>query len=120
MICETGDPGDAFYIILRGRLSIWQGHSPKHGESWDEHARVQKVLQPGDSFGELALQSDDGVRSVTVKTEEPTVLAVLSKRNYLLTVGLALSHTHTHTFHNVILQSKHQLMTASVVHIQPF
>lgn len=86
VICETGDPGDVFYIILRGRLSMWHGHAPKHGEAWDEYARIKHGLATGESFGELALQDDHGVRSVTVRTEEPTVLAVLSKRNYLLTV----------------------------------
>jgi hypothetical protein len=37
----------------------------------------------GDSFGELALQEDNGKRSVTMRTEMATVLVVLSKRNYL-------------------------------------
>ena len=47
---------------------------------------MDKTVRDGDSFGELALQEENGVRSVTVRTDEPSVLAVLSKRNYLLTV----------------------------------
>lgn len=86
VVCETGDPGDAFYIILRGGVSMWHGQAPKENESWDEDARIKKDMGTGDSFGELALQEDGGKRSVTVRTEGPSVLAVLSKRNYMLTV----------------------------------
>ena len=93
VVCETGDVGDAFYIVLRGCLSIWHGTAPKHGEAWDEAARIGKRMEAGDTFGELALQEDRGIRSVTVRTEGPTVLAVLSKRNYLLTVQNVFEQT---------------------------
>ena len=52
----------------------------------DECEPLITGMSAGDSFGELALQEDNGKRSVTMRTEIATVLVVLSKRNYLRTI----------------------------------
>lgn len=53
VLVRTGAPGDAFHVILDGRARV---------ETPEGHERI---LQPGDSFGELAL-IDNASRAATV------------------------------------------------------
>jgi CRP-like cAMP-binding protein len=72
-IIRQGDPGDAFYLIASGRVSVWV----KKG------FRSSKAAELGrdDFFGEMALISNDP-RSATVKAEEVTELFVLQRQDF--------------------------------------
>jgi len=72
-IIKQGDPGDAFYLIASGRVSI----TVKKG------FRTGKVAELGvdDFFGEMALISNEP-RSATVTAEEVTELFVLQRKDF--------------------------------------
>jgi ATP-binding cassette subfamily B protein len=75
VVVQQGDPGDRFYLVVRGRLSV-KYHEPG---ATDE---TVAILQDGDHFGEIAL-----LRSVprvaTVTTESPTLLLSLARKHFL-------------------------------------
>lgn len=68
MVTE-GERSDSLYVILAGRVRVFVS---------DEQGRdlVLNVQGPGEYFGELAL--DEGPRSASVSTLEPTRLAVIA------------------------------------------
>lgn len=65
---QINDPGDAFYILLSGRLQVIQG-------------RPVAELLPGDSFGELALLSNKP-RSATIRAQRDSELGRLHKDHF--------------------------------------
>ena len=69
VIIKEKDPGDAFYLILSGKVSVWA----KGKQLTERH--------PGEYFGESALVNDEP-RSATVKAEGPTELYVLYKDDF--------------------------------------
>jgi len=72
-IIRQGDPGDAFYLIATGRVSVWK----KKGTT-----RVKVAeLRSDDYFGEMALISNEP-RSATVMAEGLTELFILEKYNF--------------------------------------
>jgi len=60
-IVHQNDPGDQFYIIVRGRVEVW-----RNDESTGEHT-CMAVLQDGDYFGEITLITGFP-RTATVRT----------------------------------------------------
>jgi CRP-like cAMP-binding protein len=69
-IIKQGEPGDAFYLIASGRVSVWKKKA---------FNRVKLVeLKTNDFFGEMALISNEP-RNATVAAEEITELFTLSK-----------------------------------------
>ncbi len=70
VIFRCGDPADAFYIILSGKVRVFK----RYGELEMDLA----VLGPGDSFGEMALLTGDP-RSASVEAVEETRFLWLSK-----------------------------------------
>jgi putative peptide zinc metalloprotease protein len=68
VIMRLGDPGDKFYIIEQGKISVFQTNAEGEEEKVDEKSS-------GQYFGELALISD-APRNATVQAETP--LSVLS------------------------------------------
>jgi len=70
-IFSEGDEGDSFYIIASGTVRV-----VKRGEAGEEE--VLALLNPGMSFGEMALIEKE-TRSATVITNENTVLLQMRK-----------------------------------------
>jgi CRP/FNR family cyclic AMP-dependent transcriptional regulator len=87
-IVEQGQPGDAFYVIVKGRVAI-AIVAP------DGREVVLTSLGEGDHFGEMALL-DEAPRSASVIAQEKSELAILSrsvffellKSNFVLTRAL--------------------------------
>ncbi len=70
VLFREGDPPDALYLVLTGRIAIAMASQVDHRES------VVALMEPGDLFGELGLL-DDGPRSAMARALEPsTVLEV--------------------------------------------
>jgi ATP-binding cassette subfamily B protein len=72
---KEGDPGDKFYIIVRGKFEITK-QTPEQGE-----LRVA-VLQDGDHFGEIALLKDIP-RTATVRALVPSVIISMRREAFL-------------------------------------
>lgn len=72
---RTGDPGDALYCILEGKVSL-------RVEDEGRHPIDLGVRQEGDTVGELAL-IDGGPRSATVTTLESCRLFAIERRGFL-------------------------------------
>jgi ATP-binding cassette, subfamily B, bacterial len=68
-IIREGDPGDRFYILVRGKAEVIKGST-----------RVA-VLQDGDYFGEIALLSDQP-RNATVRSMTPCVCLILQRDHF--------------------------------------
>ena len=90
-IVGQGDPGDAFFVIVKGRVSVTVS-SPEGREV------VLTTLGEGEHFGEMALL-EDAPRSASVTATERTEILILTRsaffsllrRNFLLTRSLLLS-----------------------------
>jgi CRP-like cAMP-binding protein len=53
---HEGQPGDAAYVLVSGRVGVWSG-----GERGEP--TLLAILGPGDMFGEMAILSDQRVRT---------------------------------------------------------
>jgi signal transduction histidine kinase len=73
-ICEEGETGDAFYLILSGRVQV-----SKFLELGTQH--LLNELHPGHFFGELALV-EDAPRVASVDALEETTLLVITKQDF--------------------------------------
>jgi signal transduction histidine kinase len=73
-ICEEGETGDAFYLILSGRVQV-----SKFLELGTQH--LLNELYPGHFFGELALV-EDAPRVASVDALEETTLLVITKTDF--------------------------------------
>lgn len=74
VLFEEGDPGDAFYVVLKGAIKIYI--SKQGGE------KTLSVFRAGDSFGELSLL-DGKPRSASAQTLQRTELLVISQDNFM-------------------------------------
>jgi len=70
-IFREREPGEAFYVILSGRVRISR-EVPGMGEE------ALAILSPGQYFGEMALV-DSGARSADARVHEHCKLAILKK-----------------------------------------
>jgi CRP/FNR family transcriptional regulator, cyclic AMP receptor protein len=59
-IVREGDAGDAFYILIKGSVSVCRLTS-------DGHETILSILKEGDFFGEMAVL-DSSLRSASIKT----------------------------------------------------
>ena len=73
-ICQEGDPGDAFYLILSGRVQV-----SKFLELGTQH--LLREMTAGQFFGELALV-EDAPRVASVDALEETTLLVITKQDF--------------------------------------
>jgi CRP-like cAMP-binding protein len=70
VLFDEGDPPDALYVVMRGRVAIAIANPIDRRES------VVALMEPGDLFGEMGML-DDRPRSAMARALEPsTVLAV--------------------------------------------
>ena len=73
---RAGDPGDAMYIIERGKVRICV-------QATDGHEVTLTELGRGDFFGEMALLDGQRRRSANAVVAEDARLAVLSREHFL-------------------------------------
>ena len=57
---HEGQTGDAVYVLISGRIGVWSG-----GERGDP--TLLAILGPGEMFGEMAILSDERVRTATAQ-----------------------------------------------------
>jgi HEAT repeat protein len=69
VVFEQSDPGDAFYVVLRGEVTVRRGD------------QVLATLEARDCFGETALL-EGGLRTATVRTETDCELSVISSEDF--------------------------------------
>ncbi len=69
IIVTQGTPGQAFYLILQGRVEIVRDN------------RSLGAFGPGDFFGEMSLL-DQAPRSATIRALEPTTCLMLSSWDF--------------------------------------
>ena len=72
-IIKQGDPGDAFYLIASGKVSVWVKKSFSK-KRW-------QTLGADEFFGEMALISNEP-RSATVLADEVTELFILQRYDF--------------------------------------
>ena len=75
IVCSQGDPGDALYAVVTGRIRISSGAA-------DGREIFLNIMEPGDSFGEIALL-DGGTRTATAVAMVASELVSL-RRDHLL------------------------------------
>jgi ATP-binding cassette subfamily B protein len=68
-ILREGDPGDRFYILVRGKAEVVKG------------SKRVAILEDGDYFGEIALLSDQP-RNATVRSLTPCVCLILQRDHF--------------------------------------
>jgi len=74
-VFREGDPGDKFYIVARGRLTVWVNivaGKPTQIRTMDD----------GDHFGEIALM-EDTPRTATVRTSTDCIFLTLARDPFL-------------------------------------
>lgn len=74
-VFRKGDPGDKFYIVARGKLTVWI-HTPDGGQ------KQIRALEDGDHFGEIALM-EDTARTATVRTSTDCIFLTLARDPFL-------------------------------------
>jgi CRP-like cAMP-binding protein len=75
IIVEEGLTGDYMYVIRSGRVKVTKA-------SGDGREKIMDFLEAGAFFGEMALL-DHAPRSASVRTLAPSVLAAISRRDFL-------------------------------------
>ncbi len=70
VILREGDPGDAAYIITRGRCAVTR--------TTDGFTRALREMGPGEAFGEMALVTDHP-RSATVSAIDEVTVTVITR-----------------------------------------
>lgn len=91
IVFRQGDPGDALYIVLSGRIGIWL---PAPAPAAGEMGRRLVSYAPGVPFGEIGLLRG-GSRTASAVAEEDSVLLELSREAFdRLAVGHPPLHAH--------------------------
>ena len=71
VLTQSGDPGEAFFLILDGRVRV------------EVSPRKRLRLGPGEFFGEMSLL-DGGPRTATVAADTDVRILVIPRRNFSL------------------------------------
>lgn len=70
ILFNEGDPAEALYLVISGRLAIAIANPIDHRET------VVSLMEPGDLFGEMSML-DDGARSAMARALEPSVVLAI-------------------------------------------
>ncbi|MEQ2006434.1 MAG: cyclic nucleotide-binding domain-containing protein, partial [Limisphaerales bacterium] len=73
LVFREGQPADAFYVIVSGRVAVTK--------RFPDGQRELACLHAGDAFGEIALLSDSP-RTATLRAVEPTTLLRLGREEF--------------------------------------
>ncbi len=79
VICQEGEPGDAFFVIVSGRVDMLK-------QLDDESEKFLHDCGPGEFFGEMAIVQE-GTRTATVRAAEPTTLLEIGQGAFLRVLG---------------------------------
>ena len=71
VLTKSGDPGDAFFLILDGRVRV------------EVSPRKRLRMGPGEFFGEMSLL-DGGPRTATVAADTDVRVLVIARRDFSL------------------------------------
>jgi CRP-like cAMP-binding protein len=74
IIFSQGDPGDALYAVVAGRIRISSGTA-------DGREISLNIMEPGDTFGEIALL-DGGTRTATATASEASELVSIRRDHF--------------------------------------
>jgi CRP-like cAMP-binding protein len=75
-IVTQGMGGEGFFIIVKGHADAYRSRS-------DGNEVLVNSFNPTDYFGELALLDEDGLRTASVVTTEPTKCLVLIRWDFI-------------------------------------
>jgi ATP-binding cassette subfamily B protein len=75
VIVHEGDPGDRFYILVRGTAIVTKAHAD------GDNPVSLGVLQDGDFFGEIALLKDM-LRTATVRAKRPCACISVERESF--------------------------------------
>jgi CRP/FNR family cyclic AMP-dependent transcriptional regulator len=75
VVFMQGDPGDALYAVLTGKIRISAGTSVGR-------ELFLNIMEPGDTFGEIALL-DGGPRTASATAMNDSALVVIRRENFL-------------------------------------
>jgi CRP-like cAMP-binding protein len=74
IVFSQGDPGDALYAVVAGRIRISSGTA-------DGREFSLNIMEPGSTFGEIALL-DGGTRTATATASEPSELVSIRRDHF--------------------------------------
>ena len=81
IVCSQGDPGDALYAVVTGRIRISSGAA-------DGREIFLNIMEPGDTFGEIAVM--DGLpRTANAIALDTSTLIVIQRTDFLPQIGRA-------------------------------
>lgn len=75
VICHKGEPGDALYILISGKLKV-------AAQSEDGREVILTILEDGETFGEMSLL-DGRSRSASVVAVQDSELLVIKRQDFL-------------------------------------
>jgi ATP-binding cassette subfamily B protein len=78
-VIHQGDPGDRFYIIVRGKVEVLRSN-------YGEEPEIIAVLQDGDHFGEIALLRNVP-RTASIRTLTPCMMISLPRGQFTNLLG---------------------------------
>ena len=78
-IVQQGHGGEGFFIITSGKAEAVR-------ERADGEKAVVNTFGPTDYFGELALLDEEGLRTASIQTTQPTECLVLTRWDFIATL----------------------------------
>jgi CRP-like cAMP-binding protein len=81
-VFNEGEPGDRFYIVLDGEISIIKRRKVHALIDFITENVVLVKLGCGKYFGETALESSEGLRTASAVATKPSILLTLTRHHY--------------------------------------